>query len=432
MFKIGYNVLAGLQVVAGMANTFAVAYALGISSKADAYLLALSITQAIGLLTVLFVEQIVVFYAEAQAKNPESAPLFAGNAIAIALLTGGVFAIGLVLLPSVWTYLFASGAAIETTSLTNSMLPILAVVVLWQSVSVVLNGLLNVHKIYAWPYAISIIPSVVTLFGILALVKYSKYDPVYLVVPFSVGVTIQLFCLIVVLKKSPITLRWIGVHPDTLRFVKNSFTMRLAHNFHQFFSLLIINTFLSGLAQGSISLFQYVRRAVSAVAMIATGPINNVYTSEVAEKLSIKDGLGIISNRRKYHLAVLPLFLLGSFILVPLLPYVIGFVVQNKISENELTLLWGLSVALVVWNFIIISETPYVTITVAAKRSYTLMVVNAVFMLMFWTLSLVLTPHMGAVGLPVAGAVAQIFSILVFAYLSRKILTDLEIRNACH
>lgn len=430
MFKLGYNFLAGLQVVVGIANTFVIVYALGISNKADAYLLAMSITQATGLLTVLFVEQVVIFYAEAQEKNKELASLFAGNAITIAILAGGIFAISLVLLPSTWTHLFASSAGAETISFTDKMLPILAVAVFCQSICVVLNGLLNVHKIYAWPYITSIIPSVTTLVGIFALVQYKKYDPLGLAAPFSAGVTIQLLLLTILLKKNHITLRWTGLHPDTVHFVKNSFTMRLAHNFHQFFSLLIINTFLSGFAQGSIALFQYARRAVSAVSMIATGPINNIYTSEIAEKLSLKDGQGIIRNKKKYHLAVLPLFLIGSLILIPLLPYVIRLVVQHQVSEDDLELLRWLSTALVIWNFIIAAETPYVTITVAAKRSYTLMMVNATFMLTFWMLSRFLTARLGAVGLPAAGAIAQIISILVFAYLSRKILTDLEIKNA--
>lgn len=430
MFKLGYNILAGLQVVVGIANTFVIVYALGISNKADAYLLAMSITQAIGLLTVLFVEQVVIFYAAAQVKNKELASLFAGNAITIAILTGGIFAISLVLLPSTWSHIFASRAGAETISFTDKMLPILAVAVFGQSVCVVLNGLLNVHKLYAWPYVLSIIPSVATLVGVFALAQYTNYGPLGLAVPFSTGVMIQLLFLVGLLKKSHITLRWTGVHPDTINFVKNSFTMRLAHNFHQFFSLLIINTFLSGFAQGSIALFQYAKRAVSAVSMIATGPINNVYTSEVAKKLSLNDGQGIVYNRKKYHLAVIPLFLIGSLILIPLLPYVISFVVQNQVSSDDLKLLRWLSTALVIWNFIIVVETPYVTITVAAKRSYTLMMVNATFMLTFWMLSLFLTPHMGAVGLPAAGASAQIISILVFAYLSRKILTDLEIKNA--
>jgi peptidoglycan biosynthesis protein MviN/MurJ (putative lipid II flippase) len=430
MHNIKYNILAGIQVLIGLINTMLIAYTLGVTSNADAYLLVMSITQAASLLTVLLVEQIVVFYSEAMEKCKGSAPLLAGNAIVVSVIAGGIFATSMSIFPCIWIIAFASMAKPEISSLTLVLLPITAVAVLGQALCNVFNGILNVHKIYGLPYAISMIPSITTSIGLLLLTGYSEKSPLMLAYAFSIGVSIQVLSLVYLLVQNRVTIGWRGIHAETPRFIRNSLSMRFAHNMHQFFSILIINTFLSGSGQGAISLFQYARRAVSAVMMIATGPISNIYLAEVAKLISAKHGREIAKKIRGYHRAVIPLFLIGSVAVVFLLPQIIEIVMRQGLMEGDMAILKSLCVALLAWNLIIVIETPYVIVTVVSKRSMTLLAINSLFLFIFFISSSLFTAKIGALGLPMSGLLAQVFSVVIFAKIARRTLTKFDERKS--
>ena len=125
MFKLRYNALAIIQVMVLLFNTIFLIRIFGASYQSDAYLMAVSIIDAIGLLQLMLVEQFMYFYHDLKLENPEKAHSFYNSSLFLSIGSGIILLVILFLGINIWVKLFAFDLSVERLSLLINVVSIM-------------------------------------------------------------------------------------------------------------------------------------------------------------------------------------------------------------------------------------------------------------------------------------------------------------------
>lgn len=407
-----YNALAVLSTGLGLINSLLAWRLFGVGPDADAWLLCLAIISALNLISLLGVEQFLYCYADKRAHAPAEAVDFAKTALLWSLLCGGAFAAMCALTGPHLVRLFAGGfsesAQQGVTILLLAMLPQTAAMPLLH----VARQLHNAHERYTSAYLLALwTPSVLLIAQLMGLLSGIGIGGLAWIVGAG-GVGQIALCLYAVrhwlraghlVSKPALALR---------DFIVKSMWMRGGHALHHFLSAVIVNGALSALPTGNIALFQYAKRFADGVSSVAVGPHGNIYHARLAKAWSERDQRSVRDAAAAYLKHVFPLFAAGVVLVWLALPYLLTWIA----SHDQLPVDYLASIFLVisVWCGLIVFESVFVGMLTAAHRAGVFILVNGLFIVVFFWLTRVDLGLATIFKLPVAASLAQAVSLMLF------------------
>lgn len=418
--RLFLNFFALMGAFVGLANA-ALAWRLyGATLNADVWMLALMVSQALCLLSQLGVEQVAVFSSEAHARSAESGHRFDRDSLTWAVGYGVSFAVLLALFNPYLVAVFAHGyATAQRQSVSEVLLPLLLQVACTPPIYVLRQQLLLRGRA-----RISIVSN--NVFG------YAQFA-VLLGALFWPGVTpVQLACVVSGL--SVVSIAWLVVslcEPGVLRsmpdwrslwpFIRASVAMRSVHSIHNFLVVLLTSSTLSRGVEGTVAVFQYVKKIADGLASISVGPHMSVYHAAQARAWALRERHAFGGNIRAYLASAFPLLLLVTLAFAGALGLSLHFfpAVFGRIGLNGLATLF----VLLAWQALIAAETMPVGVLVIDHRSGFIAAINGLFVLNFFlVLQYALQPPFTGLAVATASLGCQCISTVLFSYVASKLM----------
>ncbi len=417
--QLGYSALGACSVAIGLANSVLTLRMLGVSGESDVWLLSLAIVATFTFLSQLGVDQFLIFYEHERALGVDRALVFAQAACQWAIVSGVVFAILVAFISPIIVQFFAVGQSGQAKESASNIVIAMAAQIAAAPLAHVVRQYLNAQGRYVLSYIVGLwAPLVMTILLLYAyLISGAVSSLAWLV---GAGGALQMIlCFALVWPQVGVPARprgyWLALRP----FIVASIAMRTGHALHNFFSALIINSTLSALAPGSISIFQYASRFASATAGIAVGPQGGILNAQVSRGWAENNRSVVTTAAKDFVKRVLPILLVVVATVWVFLPTLIRFLVPQKMPLDDLALVF---LILSCWYGIIQLEAVFVAIVVAARRASFFIAVNGLFVVIFYLLSqIALTPWEHA-DLPLAATAAQLVSIALYASLARLMI----------
>lgn len=428
MFNLKYNLLAGLNVGLSLLNFLVFIKIFGISEQSDAYLVANTIIFTLHLLELLLIEQFLVFYNEKKALSFNQGYQFYNSFVNFSLIAAVVFFMLFVWLSPWIIELFAQGFNNVQMELLELFFSIVLFELLIFPLLTVNQKLLNAESNYGLPYLLSILPNAaVTLVGVYLLLSGLQQAQWLLVAKVVFMFLATLISCIVIFKiyfkeqSYALAIVW----GDIYHCVKNSVSMRFGHNIHNMLFLPLITNALSHLPVGSNSYFFYCYRLINMIANVATGPAGTILNAQMARAWVEKNSQEA-ARLIKHYLKMAPAMLIAVGLLVYLMIPVILPLFDGSFSVKDINILSSVFLLLLIWQSIIVVESPSVSVLIANKVSYVFVLVNSIFLIMFYGFISYLWQDVTVEDLVLSMIFAQSISLVFYYSFSRKVFLNHE------
>jgi hypothetical protein len=158
--------------------------------------------------------------------------------------------------------------------------------------------------------------------------------------------------------------------------------MRSTHSIHNFLVVVLTSNALSGGVQGTVALFQYVKKIADGLSSISVGPHLSVYHAMQSKAWALADRRRFVANIRSYLLSAFPLLMLVSaaFAVCAWIALCVTGARGDRFGYTAFAIL----LVLLAWQTLISVETIAVGVPVMAKKTSVVLVVNGVFVANFY------------------------------------------------
>ena len=423
MFNLKYNILAVYQVLLGLLSSVLMLRVFGVSKQADAYLIGSSIVISLQFVQIMFVEQFMFFYNDLRVQSRESAREFYSAAITFSFLTGILLYLLFALCVHPLITLFAFGIDAQRYRLLETILQLLFIGSIFESVNLINLRLMNAEMSYATPYLLS---SFQSLFTVLALVYLSLGDApdVNLVAAArTCGVACTCLAGFAVVRRMGFPLRRRLRHPALKPFIMNSLAMRVGCNIHNILINPITNNILALLPGGFAASFYYAQRLHQVVNNVVVGPSYGVFQSRVSRHWSEQNPSEIRSDIKRFLPGSVLGFLAAVSAMFLIIPSALTWVGSASMRAADIELIQSLFIALVPWYLIALLESPFLSVCIASKRSFIFFASNTGFIVAYFLLSQVTKQQLGVYSITIGMATAQIINLASFFLFSSALLS---------
>lgn len=423
-----YNFLVLIQIIVGLSNTIFVMKFFGVSQESDSYFITLGILTTIQLLLLMLVEQFLVFYNEIKENSKKEANLFFNAALIYSIISGVLCFIILYLFSTLLLDVFASGLKEGTRFQVISMLDIMLLTLAVFPASFVLSAFLNANSYYSIPYVSTILPGLFVLMYFFYCMFYE--NPVsltYLAIFYTLGNTIA-FLLLWYYSNRLSKINFLTKHNQLQSFIKQSVSMRFAHNIHNFVFLFFTNNFLSYFHNGAITQFYYAKKAADTLNNIVNGPAQRILAVEITKLIPKKEAILIESLIIKFLLKNIPIFVLFTIVTYFLIPLIIPLI-TDKIQTEILPAIAYMFTALSVVNLLMIIEIPYANVSISSKDTSIFYFSNTLFSIVFILFSILLMNFFNEMSLLFSLVVAQIINFVLIKNKGKILLQKLKKGN---
>ncbi|MBI5680829.1 MAG: hypothetical protein HZC47_08055 [Methanobacterium sp.] len=431
MFKFRYNLLAIFQISLLFLNTVILIRVFGASFQTDAYLIASSIIEALGLIQLMSVEQFMYFYHDLKVKSVEEAYKFYNSSLVFSIVVGIAFFAILFVGINYIIDIFAYNIDPQRYIVLKDVLIILIVGMIFNSANFVNQRLLNAEMKFSIPYILEGIFPLFILISLIYILISNNPNIEFLAYARVLGIIIAFILGLVIIKKLGIPFKLRLRHPMLKSFVKNSFSMRFGHNIHNLFFNPITTNILSSLPVGYASLFYYAQMIVIAVNSMVLGPSIRVLYSKVSNYWA-EDEINLIKKSIKDYLRIyIPLFVVALILTFFIIPTALNLISSGTLSPADIELIKYIFAGLAVWYLIIMIESAFVSVGVASKNSVIFITTNTIFIIIFFSLSFLLKNDIGVFAIPIAAIIGQIINFIFYSTYGLKLL-KIKIRGRNH
>lgn len=428
MFNLKYNFLSLAQVLVGLLNYFLLIKLFGVSNMADAYLITSAIISSFLLLQMLTTEQFIFFYNDIKDKNILDAYDFYNVVLSVAFLTGTISFILCYFGSNILINIFVGNLEDERLLLIHTLLQISIIELLVAPIQLVNQKLMNAEMKFSIPYILNIIPTLLVLLSMVYL-YFNELDNISLLIYARVvGAFIILPLSFVVIKKMDIPIKFKFKHSILHDFLKNSFTMRLGHNIHNFLFTPITTNILSMLPVGYAAYFFYALRMSTIVNGVIVGPSYNIFQSKFSQawsKYEIKNSKKMIFQ---YLKITIPTLVIVSIIGYYILPDALH-IITAKLSNESLSIIQNIFLGLMIWQLIVLVESGSVIVLIVEKKSTIFIFTNIVFSLIYFFISKILFEHFSIYSLIYALILGQLINYIVYTFYGKLTLNNKEKKN---
>jgi O-antigen/teichoic acid export membrane protein len=425
MFNLKYNFLSLTQVLVGLLNYFLLIKLFGVSNMADSYLITSAIISSFLLLQMLTTEQFIFFYNDIKDKNILEAHDFYNVVLSVALFTGIITFILCYFGVNIVVNIFVGNLENERLLLIQQLLQISIVELLVAPMQLINQKLMNAEMKFSIPYILNILPTVFVLFSMIYLYVYKLEDISLLIYGRVAGALVILPLSFVIIQKMNIPIKFSFKHSKLNYFLKNSFTMRLGHNIHNFLFTPITTNILAMLPVGYAAYFFYALRMSNIVNGVIVGPSYNVFQSKFSQawsKYDIKNSKRMIFQ---YLMITLPMIVIVSIIGYYILPHTLH-IITAELSNESLSIIQNVFLGLMIWQLIILVESGNVIVLIVEKKSTIFILTNIVFSIIYFIVSKFLFEYFSIYSLVYGLILGQLINYIVYTYYGKVTLNNKE------
>lgn len=412
-----YNALALLSVGIGLLNSILTIRLLGITAEADIWLLSVAMVTALCVLSQLGVEQFLYFYEEQRALNQTQAVRFTRAAVTWAILTGVAFALLAIVALPLLKLIFAFGLPV----LSQDRVAHLIIAMAPQMAAAPLLHVTRQHQNAVGRYTLSyllMLWSPMVLLLILLCASLLNTSPEKFAWVVGAGALIQsAACLLIMWPTIRYEKQMAWSAPYFRRFIFTSIAMRSGHALHNFFSNAIINSTLSTFAVGNVALFQYAFRFAAGANAIAVGPHGSIFQARAAKAWAAFAPSEFFSSARQYLTHIFPIYFCVVLVTWLVLRTALELIIRIDVPIEKLTTVF---LFLCVWYAVLQLEGVFITVIIIAHDAVTLIVVNSLFAILFFSFSHANLALNDYLVLPIAATFAQLVSLGLYFTTARR------------
>jgi len=421
MFKIKYNIIAGLVVLLQLGSLALLYITFGLSNEADIFLLTFSIVGSIQLVELMFFEQFMFFYHRLQHRNVSSAQSFYHFSFTLASIVGVFIFLFFFLLDK---NMYAFGLSGYRLELYLKLFHVMTIGLLFYPLLALNDRLLNANSYFGSSYIVASSMHIGLFIALLIVVIKPSLGVVFLGMGYAVGILVGVvFSIMFIVKQLSYTITFTLKHKEGVHFIKKSLGMRLGHNIFMVLFYPITNYYLAQLPNGSVSLFYYVYRAVVSLYSITAGPSFKMYMAKVsvfwAKKKSNAIRLYSSSYLRSaslmYAIGITIVYLVLLFILPQLLTYF-----NLGLAAKEVSIMQNLYALIALWQFIILIESAYVAMIISSQDFKKFIYINSIFISSYALLVYIFIDYMLIYALGLSLILSQLLNLVLYRYYSKK------------
>ena len=370
--KIKYNVLSLLNIVIGFLFTVLLGKEFGVGNDTDIFFYSLVIINYLGLFIQSIWEAFTPNYISLKVENQKQSILL------YSLLLNNIIIGSSIII--VLYYVIASFQIFDISEQLKNYLNVYIFYILFQNILYYNKNVLNLEHFYASYYLVDIfIYSIANLFLVFFEVKNITLIA-YLMISVTAAAVIWQFYLIFRVLNFKYSLTFYDNYLSEI--YKNSVKYKVGTMIYGVKDIILVS-FFTGLGAGFYSLYSYADKFASTVSMIVNAPIVNIFITKV-NYLVAHSRYNQINHLIKGVLAQTTiLFLIASSIVYLLLPSLLKLFFSEAMNANDIIIINNIFIYLLIFNFIIIIESPYAKTIIAFKLFNYMIIINVIFLLIF-------------------------------------------------
>ena len=370
--KIKYNILSLLNITIGFLFTVLLGKEFGVGHETDIFFYSLVIINYLGLFIQSIWEAFTPDYISLKVNNQErSITLYS------ILLNNIIIASSIII---VLYYSIASLHIFNISEELRNYLNIYIFYILFQNILYYNKNVLNLERFYASFYLVDIfVYSTASLFLIFFNIKNIVFIAYLMIATTAVAVIWQFYLIFKVLNfKYSLTFydNWLN------EIYKNSIKYKIGTMIYGVKDIILVS-FFTGLGTGFYSLYSYADKFASTVSMIVNAPIVNIFITKVNYLVAGNHYNQINDLIKRVLSQTIILFSIASLTVYLLLPSLLKLFFSETMSQNDILAITNIYLYLLLFNFIIIIESPYAKTIIAFKFFNYMIFINAVFLLIF-------------------------------------------------
>jgi putative peptidoglycan lipid II flippase len=385
----------------------------GATLQTDAYYLTIGITQFVnaiflGLTTDLFIP----VYNEVKIKGKEESLKFTGAVFLLILFIGSFLAIIVYLIAPILVKIFATGFTEEKVIFSANLIKILSITIVFSALNGLMIAALNANLFMMSTYAAAL---TIPMLNNIALIFFSKTHGVN-AIAFSIvlGSVLNFFLLFIYhFKKVGWTFSNPYGNPDIIYLIKKNFVIRAAHFINALKGPLTTNL-LSYFPSGYLTLFSYTDKILNILFRITNSPMLNILFVKASNFLATNK-LGeiktVLKSTIKSNLLLFVCVLIPTIILFKEL---FGVVFVNKLSSNEINIMYSLFLCLIPFYLTLSLELPFTNITIAMKKGTKIAEIAGISLLLYALFLLFGSKFLVIYTIPIAMSCAQIYNTVAY------------------
>jgi len=394
----------------------------GIHLQTDIYYLSISIVQFFHNTFFGFIMELYIpVYNEIKLKNNKEGSEFFGAIFLLMFFLSIILFLFLFLFPSFIIKFFAIGFSKEKIIFASSILKILCICLILNSLNFVIDSTLQANFYFIIPFLLKVFPP---FWNILFLLFFS---PLYGLKGVIYGIVFSsffnfIFSFIYCFKKIRISF----VNPlSKIKHIKNlvkyNFPIRLATMICELTTPISMNI-LSFLPSGYITLYNWSRKIGDIIFGVLVVPSFNIFYAKVSKYLPEKK---IEELKKLLTLTIRTnIFLLTTSMLFILLIFkkVFTLIFYPKVSVSQIEIMYYLFLALFPHALISAFERPYVYIAYVMKESLKILQIAIVFLILYLFLLFDSINYLKIYSLPFSLFFSQIYNTFsYFFYINKKL-----------
>ena len=370
--KIKYNILSLLNITIGFLFTVLLGKEFGVGNDTDIFFYSLVIINYLGLFIQSIWEAFTPNYISLKVDNPkQSITLYS-------ILLNNIVIVSSIII--VLYYIITSLPIFDINEQIRNYLNIYIFYILFQNILYYNKNVLNLERFYASYYLVDIfIYSTASLFLIFFNVESIVFIAYLMIATTGISVIWQFYLIFRVLNfKYSLTFyeNWLN------EIYKNSIKYKIGTMIYGVKDIILVSFFTS-LGSGFYSLYSYADKFASTVSMIVNAPIVNIFITKVNYLVAHNRYNQINNLIRSVLYQTTILFSIASLTVYLLLPSLLKLFFSEAMSENDILIINNIYLYLLLLNFIIIIESPYTKTIIAFKFFNYMIIINAVFLLIF-------------------------------------------------
>ena len=371
--KIKYNILSLANITVGFLFTVLLGKEFGVGNQTDIYFYSLVVINFLGTFVQAIWEGFGPNYISLKVNNVEQA----SRLYSILLNNIILGATAIIILFNI----IADAHLFDLSEELRSYLSIFIFYLLFQNVLYFNKTTLNLEHFYASYYLVDLfVYSTASLYLLLFDVE-SIYWIAYLMIACTIIAIMWQFYLIFV--KLGFKYYFSFYENWLTEIYKNSIKYKAGTMIYSVKDIIIIS-FFTNLGPGFYSLYSYADKFASTVAMIVNAPIVNIFITKVNYLIAHKHYQKIDTLIRGVLFQTITLFVAASAVLYLLLPNLLRFFFGDAVSEKDIEIIVQIFIYLLLFNFVIVVESPYAKAIIAYKEFNYMIFLNTLFLFIFY------------------------------------------------
>jgi len=370
--KIKYNILSLLNITIGFLFTVLLGKEFGLGNETDIFFYSLVVINYLGLFIQSIWEAFTPNYISLKVDDEEQSVALYSILLNNIIVGSSIIIVLYYFITSF--HLFTMGEQLR------DYLNIYIFYILFHNILYYNKNVLNLERFYASYYLVDIfIYSTASLFLIFFNIENIVFIAYLMISTTVVAVIWQFYLIFKILNfKYALTFyeNWMN------EIYTNSIKYKIGTMIYGTKDIILVS-FFTALGTGFYSLYSYADKFASTVSMIVNAPIVNIFITKVNYLVANNRYNQINKLVKKVLSQTTILFSVASLIVYLILPSLLKLFFSEAINENDILIINKIYLYLLLFNFVIIIESPYAKTIIAFKLFNYMLLINSVFLFIF-------------------------------------------------